>query len=318
MRLWEQHTCLPLDPEADITPLTRYGTSAYLSVNVGYSPQDRAASTAMISAWTDRASRDSRFRLVHTVDDVDRAWSDGVLGLAFDLEDSAPLDGDLDNVAYFVGLGVRSLLPTYNHENAAGCGCLDAVDTGLTAHGRDLVRAMNAAGMAADGSHCSRRSGLDIAAITERPMIYSHSNFAALWDHPRNITDDQARACADTGGVVGINGVGIFLGVNGIDDGAARVEAMADHVEYGVEILGIDHVGVGSDFSFDHEDFVAEVAAHPDAFGPEYTAYGPLQWVPPEDTRTLPNVLRSRGWDDAAVDAVVAGNFRRVAGEIWV
>ena len=131
---------------------------------------------------------------------------------------------DLANVEHFYNLGVRTMLPTYNHANAAGCGCLDATDAGLTAWGRRLVAEMNSAGMVPDGSHCSVRTGLDLCETSTKPVIYSHSCMRSVWDHPRNITDDQARACADTGGVIGINGVGIFLGVNGIDDGAARVE----------------------------------------------------------------------------------------------
>ncbi|KQU36208.1 MULTISPECIES: dipeptidase [unclassified Rhodococcus (in: high G+C Gram-positive bacteria)] len=315
--LWEQHTCLPLYADTDITELARYEAGSYLSVNVGYSPHTKASATELATTWSARALADGRFLPARSVADIDEARRRGLRALAFDLEDSAPLDGDLDNVRYFVELGVRSMLPTYNHANAAGCGCLDAVDTGLTAHGRDLIRAMNEAGMAADGSHCSRRTGLDIAATTSRPMIYSHSNFAALWEHPRNITDEQARACADTGGVVGINGVGIFLGVNEPERRADRVRAMADHVEYGVDLVGIDHIGVGSDYSFDHEDFNTELALHPEAFSEEYTRYGALQWVPPEDTHTLPAVLAERGWDESAVAAVFGGNFRRVADAVW-
>lgn len=317
LSLWEQHCCLPLFPEADLDPLARYGDATYLSVNVGYSPHSAAESFALLRAWRRRAEDDARFALVDTVADVDDACRRGRLALAFDLEDSGPLDGDLANVARFRDLGVRSMLPTYNHANAAGCGCLDAVDTGLTAYGRDLVREMNVVGMAVDGSHCSRRTGLDLAAVTTRPMIYSHSNFDALWSHPRNITDEQARACADTGGVVGINGVGIFLGVTEEDRHADRVEAMADHVEYGVESVGIGHIGIGSDYSFDHADFNAELRLHPEAFSEEYTKYGALQWVPPEDVVTLGSVLSGRGWNADEVAAVLAGNFRRVAGEVW-
>ncbi|MGB3772789.1 MAG: membrane dipeptidase [Rhodococcus sp. (in: high G+C Gram-positive bacteria)] len=315
--LWEQHTCLPLYADTDIAELARYAPGTYLSVNVGYSPHTKAQATDLAVAWSDRATADGRFLPVHTTADIDDAAARGLRALAFDLEDSGPIEGDLNNVAHFVRLGVRSMLPTYNHANAAGCGCLDAVDTGLTPYGRDLVRAMNEAGMAADGSHCSRQTGLDIAATTTRPMIYSHSNFAALWTHPRNITDEQARACADTGGVVGINGVGIFLGVNDPDRRADRVRAMAEHLEYGADLVGIEHVGVGSDYSFDHEDFNTELSLHPEAFSEEYTKYGALQWVPPEGVQTLPSVLRGRGWDEKSVTAVLSGNFRRMADQVW-
>jgi membrane dipeptidase len=315
--LWEQHTCLPLEATADVTELARYPARSYLSVNVGYSPHSFAVSNALLDDFQRKALDDGRFDLVSSASDIDEALAAGRRALAFDLEDSGPLAGDLDNVRHFYARGVRSLLPSYNHANAAGCGCLDATDTGLTAHGRDLVREMNAVGMFVDGSHCSVRTGLDIAEVTEVPMIYSHSNFASVWSHPRNITDDQARACASTGGVIGINGVGIFLGVYRQDQRRERVEAMADHVEYGVDLVGIGHIGVGSDYSFDHAEFNAALAAHPEAFSDEYTKYGPLHWVPPEDTVTLPDVLRSRGFDDAAVDAVFGGNFRRIADQVW-
>ncbi|MGA9872773.1 MAG: membrane dipeptidase [Rhodococcus sp. (in: high G+C Gram-positive bacteria)] len=325
MTLWDQHSCLPLLPTADIAELARYPLGSYVSVNVGYSPHSRADATALAADFRRKALADGRFRMVdddlhgddlHDDDlhDADAGAIDAsAIVLAFDLEDSGPLEGDLDNVAYFYALGVRSMLASYNFSNAAGCGCLDVEDTGLTGYGHDLVAEMNRVGMLVDGSHCSIRTGLGMASATLAPMIYSHSNFAALWQHPRNITDEQARACASTGGVVGINGVGIFLGVNGPADAEARVRAMADHIEYGVNLLGIDHIGIGSDYSFDHEDFNAELVAHPEAFSEQYTRWGQLQWVPPEDIVTLPSVLRERGFTDGAIAAVCGGNFRRIS-----
>ncbi|WP_067543634.1 dipeptidase [Nocardia crassostreae] len=325
-RLWEQHCCLPLLPSADTTELARYPSGSYLSVNVGYSPQSTRDSVDLVEAFRRDALADGRFRLVETFAD---AWPDpgaepdDAIALAFDLEDSNPLDGDLDNVELFYDLGVRSLLPSYNHANAAGCGCLDTEDTGLTGYGRDLIRKLNEVGVFADGSHCSRRTGLDIAKITSVPMIYSHSNFAALWAHPRNISDDQARACAATGGVIGINGVGIFLGHNKPGDHAARVEAMADHIAYGADLVGVEHIGVGSDFSFDGDEFNEEIAKNPENFSEDYTRWGPLQWTPPEALFTeseapgLNAALARRGFSESDRAAVLGGNFARVARQVW-
>ncbi|MFY2787266.1 membrane dipeptidase [Rhodococcus sp. KRD162] len=307
MRLWEQHCCVPLAHTADLSALARYPQGSHLSINVGYSPHSKTEVAALCGEFRRQVLADDRLVMV----DADPV--EGATTVAFDLEDSGPIEGDLANVEYVHGLGVRSMLPTYNFVNAAGCGCLDSDDTGLTSYGRDLVAEMNRVGMLVDGSHCSIRTGLDLAAVTQAPMIYSHSNFAALWSHPRNITDEQARECAQTGGVVGINGVGIFLGVNGPAEADARVQAMADHIEYAVELLGVEHVGIGSDYSFDHEDFNAEMAAHPEAFSQEYTRYGPLQWVPPEGVASLPSVLAERGFDAESIAAVHGGNFARVA-----
>lgn len=326
-RLWEQHCCLPLVPTADIAELGRYPLGSYLSVNVGYSPQSTQEVLELLEMFRRDALSDGRFRLVKSFAD---AWpepgsadANEFIALAFDLEDSAPLEGNLDNVDIFHDLGLRSLLPTYNQANASGCGCLDTEDTGLTAYGRDLIRKLNESGVFADGSHCSVQTGLDIADITSVPMIYSHSNFRAVWEHPRNITDDQARACAATGGVIGINGVGIFLGHNGKDGRAERVAAMADHIVYGVELVGPDHIGVSSDYSFDADDFNDMLAANPELFSEEYTRHGQLCWTPPEDFLGLSDVpglhavLAQRGFAEDELAAVFGGNFARVARQVW-
>ncbi|GGK51435.1 dipeptidase [Nocardia camponoti] len=316
--LWEQHCCLPLDRTGRLDEVARYPAGTYASVNVGYSPHTTSDALGFLHDF--RSHADERFRLVTSIDDIGDPTK---IALAFDLEDSGPLGGNLDNVEMFYDLGVRSLLPSYNHANAAGCGCLDTNDTGLTGYGKELVRRLNEVGMFADGSHCSQRTGLDIAAVTSVPMIYSHSNFAGLWAHPRNITDDQARACAETGGVIGINGVGIFLGQNAPGARAERVAAMADHIRYGVDLVGIDHIGVGSDYSFDGDEFNAEIAANPGAFSDDYTKYGPLQWVSPEDllgesgVPSLSDELAKRGFSEQDQAAIFGGNFRRVAGAVW-
>ncbi|MFC6013567.1 dipeptidase [Nocardia lasii] len=318
--LWEQHCCLPLLPTARIAELARYPAGSYLSVNVGYSGETKADSLALLGLFREQAQADPRFRLVDRVTDI---GAPHVRGLAFDLEDSAPLEGDLDNVELFYDLGVRSLLPTYNHANAAGCGCLDTVDTGLTGYGKDLVRKLNEVGMFADGSHCSRRTGLDIATHTSVPMIYSHSNFAALHPHPRNIDDEQARACAATGGVIGINGVGIFLGCNDPHARAERVARMADQIRYGVDLVGIDHIGIGSDYSFDAAEFNAQIRDHPDTFSEDYTKWGPLQWTPPEDllgesdVPGLDQLLTEHGFTPTERAALFGTNFARAATQVW-
>ena len=302
--LWDQHACLPLQPDADVGYLTRFswpGTT-YVSVNVGYAPQTHADSTNLLAHFRSAISRRGDLRVVASLDDIDAAGDRGQIAVGFDLEDSNPLDGDLDNVRRFVELGVRTMLPTYNHANAAGCGCLDATDTGLTRWGRQLVAEMNSAGMVPDGSHCSVRTGLDLCDTSTKPVIYSHSCMRSVWDHPRNITDDQARECARTGGVVGITGVGIFLGPN-----TPTLDAMTRHLEYAVDLIGIDHVGVSTDHSFDAADFLAEILDHPDSFDESYTRWGPIQWMAPEVFITLGAHLSRRGWGDSDIAAVLGG-----------
>ncbi|SPM30703.1 dipeptidase [Mycobacterium terramassiliense] len=312
--LWDQHTCLPLQTDTDVDPLTRYRrpAGALVSVNAGYSPHSFDDTIALLRHYRSAVDAHPQLELADSLDDVDAITRGGRIAVVFDLEDSGPLDDDLHNLATLAALGVRTMLPTYNHANRAGSGCLDATDGGLTAWGRSLVGEMNRVGVVPDGSHCSARTGLDMCAISGGPVVYSHSCMRAVWDHPRNITDDQARACAATGGVIGITGVGIFLGPN-----TPTLDAMARHLEYAVELVGIDHVGVSTDFSFDFADFRDEVARNPHLFDDSYTRWGPIQWMPPETFLGLGQHLRGRGWAAPDIEAVLAGNFYRVAQHAW-
>ncbi|WP_061293027.1 dipeptidase [Herbidospora cretacea] len=311
---WEQHACLPLTLDADVADLLRYRRpgGAYVCVNVGYAPHSREDSLAYIDHFTRAIEAHPDLALATTVGEIDAAVPGDRIVVAFDLEDSGPLGGDLDMVGTFYDLGVKSLLPSYNNGNAAGGGCLDAVDSGLTAYGRDLVRRMNEVGMLVDGSHCGTRTGLDLSEASGKPMIYSHSAMRGLWDHPRNITDEQARECAATGGVIGIPGVGIFLGAN-----TATLDAFLAHIDYAVELVGPEHVGIGSDYSFDAEDIMTELADNPELFPEEYTRWGVIRFVEPETTLLVERELVARGYPEETVRGILGGNFRRVAAEVW-
>ena len=308
--LWEQHCALPLSPDADIGQLRRYLRvgGAFVSVNVGYAPHSAADVRALLRAWQSRISHEVALSQAVTVLDVDRASTAGTVAVAFDLEDSAPLEGRLDAVKEFYDLGVRTMLPTYNTRNAAGGGCLDHRDEGLTAWGRSLVNEMNRVGMVVDGSHCGRRTGLDLSDVSRSPMIYSHSCMQAVWDHPRNISDAQARACAQSGGVVGITGVGIFLGPND-----ASLEALLRHLDYAVELVGPEHVGLSTDYPFDVEDFNREIQDNPGLFPESYTRWGPIDFLSPETLLSAGQAVHARGYPEDAIAGILGGNFRRVA-----
>ncbi len=312
--IWDQHACAELVETADLTELNRYrgGGGGLVSLNVGFAPHGPEVAASVLHSFRAQVEAIEGLALAASVEDVDRIAAAGDTAVVFDLEDVAPLGGDLGAVAALTALGVRTLGPVYNHANAAGGGCLDAIDDGLTAWGRDLVAEMNVRGMVPDGSHVGARTTFDMCAVSTRPVVFSHSNLRAVWDHPRNITDDQARAVADTGGVVGVTGVGIFLGPN-----TPTLEAMVRHIEHAVGVVGIAHVGVSTDFSFDWETFRDVLATSPELYDASYTAWGPVEWMPPETFIQLGGALAARGWADAGIAAVLGGNFRRVALESW-
>jgi membrane dipeptidase len=312
--LWDQHACAELVETADLAELHRYGPAGggLVSLNAGYAPHGPEVTASLLRAFRAQVTGIDGLELAESVADVDRIAAAGDTAIVFDLEDCAPLGGDLDAVAPLVAQGVRTLGPVYNYANAAGGGCLDADDPGLTRWGRDLIAELNRRGMVPDGSHVGARTSLDMCAVSTRPVVFSHSCLRAVWDHPRNITDDQARAAADTGGVVGITGVGIFLGPN-----TPTLDAMVRHIEYTVELVGIRHVGVSTDFSFDWETFQTTLAHSPALYDVSYTAWGPVEWMPPETFIGLGATLHGRGWREDDIAAVLGGNFRRVATESW-
>lgn len=312
---WEQHCCLPLEAGCDISPLSRYrdvGVS-YLSVNVGFAPHDIDATMRVLSSWRRQILlRPEEFVLANTVADVLAAQQSGRLAVGFDLEDTNPLGGEIGMVQAYYDLGVRSMLMTYNHENLAGFGCHAESDPGLTSFGRAVVDEMNRVGMVVDVSHCGYRTSMDTLERSASPAIFSHSSMRALWEHERNIRDDQALACAATGGVVGINGVGIFLGPNDIS-----VPTVARHIDYAVQLVGPEHVGIGTDYVFDNDDLNRELANNPQLFPESYRRWGRADFFPPEQLVALEAELARLGYPADAIAGIMGGNFLRVARQVW-
>ncbi len=312
---WEQHCCLPLRADSDIAPLLRYRQVGvgYVSVNVGYAPHSLDDSIRVLSSWRRQVRRASdSLELVATADDVTAAQQAGRLVVGFDLEDTNPLGGEISMVQTYYDLGVRSMLLTYNAENLAGFGCHAPRDGGLTGFGRDVVDEMNRVGMIVDVSHCGYRTSMEAIERSSAPVIFSHSAMRGVWEHDRNIRDDQVRACAATGGVVGINGVGIFLGDN---DASAR--AMARHIDYAVQLVGPDHVGIGTDYVFDSDDLQQELARNTQVFPEAYQTWDGYKFVAPEQLPALEAELYGLGYSADHVAAIMGGNFLRVASAVW-
>jgi len=246
--------------------------------------------------------------------DVEAAKGTGRLAVSFDLEGTEPLDGQLSLLSAYHALGVRTALIAYNQRNRAGGGCHDDPEVGLTDFGRALVTEMNDLGMLVDATHCSRRTVLDLCEQSQDPVIFSHSVPLGLRSHERNVSDDLMRVCAATGGVVGINGVGIFLGEND-----ASTEALTRAVVYAVELVGPEHVGIGLDYVFDQAELNTYLSEHRDTFPPGsgYADFFPLRFVSPLQLPELTRELLARGYPANAVRAILGGNFARVAQLVW-
>lgn len=232
--------------------------------------------------------------LVTAADDLETLSRTGKIGVMLSIEDGAALEGSLAALRAFYRLGVRAVGLTWNGRNelAEGVGAAVGQGRGLTSFGRDVVREMNRLGMVVDVSHLAERGFWDVLDVSDAPIIASHSNARAVCDHVRNLTDEQIKALAQRGGVMGINFCPPFLR----SDGPATVDDIVRHIDYIVDLVGPEHVGFGSDYD-----------------GITTTPVGA------EDVSRLPAVteaLMARGYDEAAVRAIVGNNFMRVFRQI--
>ena len=314
--VWDAHAGVFPSPEVDLNLLDEWvhaGVS-YLSINVGFDVmdwQDTLATLAAYRRWI--VGNADRFLLVDKVADIDRARTENRFAVSFDIEGMNALNNDINMVSAYHALGVRQMLFAYNLNNAAAGGCHDQ-DTGLTAFGRDVVHEMNRVGMIVDCSHAAYTTTMDIMQESSRPVVFSHSNPSVVWNHQRNIRDDQIRACAATGGVIGLNGMGIFLGDNDIS-----IPTMLKHVRYVSELVGPEHTGFGFDYSPNIDVDIGDILrSRPDFWpaGQQYDTRG-IRHASPEQLPRLVDALAESGFDDAAIHGFLGQNFRRVAAAAW-
>jgi membrane dipeptidase len=314
--VWDNHTCMPMRLDDEYLPQLRRARESGFDVvglNVGFGPMDAQAhlkQLAFFRHWIGRHA--DEFRLVGTVEDIKAAKLEGRLGVFFDVEGGNALDERIDLVETYYELGVRWMLLVYNVTNALGGGCQDAVDPGLTNFGRAVIREMERVGMLVCCTHVGRRTALDVLDFAAQPVIFSHSNPRALVDHPRNIDDELIRKCAATGGVIGINGVGLFLGQN--DIGA---ENLVRHIDHVVQTVGPEHVGLGLDYVYDMTELIEFVRQHPQQF-PAHLGYADgVKFAPPETLEPLVAALFRRGYEAEHVRGILGGNFLRLARQVW-
>ena len=315
--VWDNHGCMPVGRPHDtsfLPQLQRYraaGVSAVM-INVGFGDmgvEDHLRTLASMRHWL--RARPDEYLLIDTADDIDRAHTSGRLAVGFDIEGANAVADQLSLVSLYHELGVRWMLLAYNNNNRAGGGCQDA-DTGLTAFGRELVAEMERVGMQVCCSHTGHRTVRDVFAVATRPVIFSHSNPSAVHAHPRNIPDDLIRACAATGGVVGINGIGSFLGQNDNTN-----ETFAHHVDHVAQLVGPQHVALGLDYVFDTQEMDDYLAKMAHTFPPELGYQKGMRMVAPEQLEGIVQALQKLGYSDADLRAVLGGNLMRLARRVW-
>ncbi len=240
-------------------------------------------------------------RIDHAAD-LTRAKAERRTGIILGFQNSDHFRSPED-VPYFYSLGQRVSQLTYNAVNLVGSGCTEPKDNGLTDFGLKVIAEMNRVGMAIDVSHTGDCTTRDAIEASRRPVLITHSNCRALNPHPRCKPDEAIRLMAAKGGVFGITGIRRF--VRG--DEPTTVEDVLNHFDYAARLVGVEHVGIGSDTDLDGRDHRPGTRIRMDIDGLDQ----PLRIY------ELTEGLVRRGYSNRSIHLMLGANFQRALAEIW-
>ncbi|MBW2308944.1 MAG: dipeptidase [Deltaproteobacteria bacterium] len=275
----------------------------------------------LLIEWNERFEKfeDTIFQVRSTAD-ILKAKETGKVGIILGFQNTAPIEEELGFLQIFYQLGIRIIQLVYMQQNFIGGGCLEEKDSGLSKFGVEVVEEMNRLGILIDLSHVGNQTCRDAIEASEKPVCFTHANPFSLFAHPRNKSDDLLKAIAAKGGVVGANLIPSFL-KSGVK---STLDDFVDVIDYLVNLIGIDHVGIGTDFPIEQPesfyDRIVTGSCKRKGLGIKF----PFPMVLPEGIRMpseFPNITNSlarRGYDDESIRKVMGQNFLRLFDEIWV
>ena len=268
--------------------------------------------------------RDARLGIIEHVTDFDRLKRAGRAGIIVAFQNARPIGSRLERVEACWRLGVRTIQLTYNNRNLLGDGVDEASDAGLSKLGRALVREMNRVGIMVDLSHVGYRTSMDAIEVSEKPCVFTHSNPKALVNVPRNITDEQIRAVAKRGGVVGCS---CFPPLVWKGEGPPTLDDFVNVIDYVVQMAGIDHVSIGSDSEATKGAYPVELRASlrrqfagtTGTFNERFPQGQPVVGLEDGlgDWPKITRKLLDRGYQPGDVKKIIGGNLVRIFGEVW-
>lgn len=210
----------------------------------------------------------------------------GLISILLGLENASPIGHDIAVLEDLAAKGVRYVTLTHSEDNQICDSCTGKGKWGgLSPFGREFVKEMNRLGVLVDVAHCADSTIREVLEVSEKPVVYTHGCCRALHGHPRNLSDELLKGIASRGGVVGMSIYPDFLS-SVKDPGVGKV---VDHIEHAIDVCGIDHVGLGTDYD-----------------GIDYTASG-LEDI--SKFRRILDVLHGRGYTQKEVDKVAGENF---------
>ena len=278
-----------------------------------------------LGAWLRAIERDPRLAPVRRAADFAAAKAQGQLGVLFHFQGTEPIEDDLDLIDAYKALGVGMIQLAYNTRNRVGDGCEERTDAGLSNFGLRAIERLNEARVVVDCSHTGYRTTMDAIEASSRPVVFSHANPKAVRDTRRNIADEQIRAAAATGGLIGAVGFPAFVSASP----RPTLDEFIDHIDHLVKLVGDDHVGLGIDYYggqvpvVDDDEatrlYEGRIAAgewRPESYPPPPHHY-PDGIATPQGLRNLTRRLLERGHGEETTTKILGGNWVRVFREVW-
>jgi membrane dipeptidase len=263
----------------------------------------RKALTQISILKQELAKLEGEIMLVTDRDSLEEALRKKIPGVLLSFEGAEPIGNDLDLLAIFRELGVRGIGLVWSRRNFVADGCFfskkrEGKKGGLTDFGVRVLEEAARLGMFIDVSHLNDEGFWDVMEFHDGPLIASHSNCRALVDSPRNLTDEQIKAIAEKGGVIGMNAYAAFVRED-YKERRAGVEDLLDHLDHVVELVGVDHVGMGFDFCSGFKDFMS--------FSKEEVEYEVLDGH--KEMHLWVRGLLERGYGEEDIRKILGGNF---------
>jgi membrane dipeptidase len=282
-------------------------------------PLDGAVSDCV--AWHEFiAAHDTKLLHARSAADIRRAKQEGKNAVMLNFQ-NCPIEGRLENLDMFYGLGVRVMQLTYNERNLLGDGSTERTNAGLSDLGVAAVERMNELGILVDTSHSGWQTCADAIAFSKRPPIFSHTECYAISQHPRNKPDELIKALAAKGGVMGLTTVAPFI----TNSAPATLETFLDQLDYAVKLVGVDHVGFGTDtlirgWPTDPKLKEQTLARYGEPYyKPSYRFRYPMGTEGLNDQHKLKYAtagLLRRGYKPDDIMKILGGNWIRVIGEV--
>jgi len=279
-------------------------------VLTGDSPDPDAFAEALYALDTFYAELDegaNEIAVILSATDLDVLEPGEKIKFVLHLEGSRPFGADLALLRTLFRLGVRSVGLAWNHANEVSDSCMDSRGAGLSDFGRSVIAEMNRLGIIVDISHLSDQGVLDVLEVTSRPVVASHCNARAICNSRRNLTDEQIKGIAGTGGVIGV----CFYPPMVKNNGFVSVDDVLNHVDYLAKLVGTQHIGIGPDFI----DYVPEAWLDSAPLAPFREDFRRPFPSGLEDVTRIPNLLTglsARGYSDEDLANISHANFLRV------